>query len=118
MDYGRLKPVKASKLIVRIPATGVFNNPQLPDIKGMELFESEMMHSNAYRHPDQVKGKRVLVVGNGPSGTDISVAVGAVTEDGFAYLSIRTGVELHPRYPYGLPNHAWMWIGRHLPATW
>jgi Pyridine nucleotide-disulphide oxidoreductase len=95
-----------------IPATGVFNNPQMPDIEGMALFEGEMMHSKDFKHPDQVKGKRVLVVGNGPSGTDISVATGAVAT---TYLGMRTGVDLRPRYPYGLPRHAWMLIGSYLP---
>ena len=99
-----------------ISATGVFDNPQMPQIEGMERFGGEMMHSRDFRHPDQVKGKRVMVVGNGPSGTDISVAVGPVAADGFAYLSIRTGVDLRPRYPYGLPRHAWMLIGSYLPA--
>ncbi len=98
-----------------IPATGVFNNPQMPNIEGMASFGGEMMHSRDFRHPNQVKDKRVLVVGNGPSGTDISVAVGQVAADGFAYLAIRTGVDLRPRYPYGLPRHAWMLLGSYLP---
>ncbi len=98
-----------------IPATGVFNNPQMPAIEGMESFAGDMMHSSDFRHPHQVKGKRVMVVGNGPSGADISVAVGPVAADGFAYLAIRTGVDLRPRYPYGLPRHAWMLLGSYLP---
>ena len=100
-----------------ISATGVFDNPQMPQIEGMERFGGEMMHSRDFRHPNQVKGKRVMVVGNGPSGTDISVAAGPVAADGFAYLSIRTGVDLRPRYPYGLPRHAWMLIGSYLPDS-
>jgi len=98
-----------------ISATGVFNNPQMPKIDGMALFEGDMMHSKDFKHPDQVKGKRVLVVGNGPSGTDISVAAGAVAT---SYLSIRTGVDLRPRYPYGLPRHAWMLMGSYLPSKY
>lgn len=98
-----------------IAATGVFNNPQMPQIAGMASFGGKMMHSRDFRHPHQVKGKRVLVVGNGPSGTDISIAVGQVAADGFAYLAIRSGVDLRPRYPYGLPRHAWMLLGSYLP---
>lgn len=98
-----------------IPATGVFNNPQMPAIEGMESFTGDMMHSRDFRHPNQVKGKRVMVVGNGPSGTDISIAAAPVAADGFAYLAIRTGVDLRPRYPYGLPRHAWMLLGSYLP---
>jgi putative flavoprotein involved in K+ transport len=98
-----------------ISATGVFNNPQMPQIDGMDLFEGDMMHSKDFKHPDQVKGKRVLVVGNGPSGTDISVAAGAVA---ISYLSIRSGVDLRPRYPYGFPRHVWMLMGSYLPSKY
>lgn len=100
-----------------ISATGVFNNPQMPVITGMDAFEGDLMHSKDFKHPDQVQGKRVMVVGNGPSGTDISIASGHVSQ-GATYLAIRTGVDLRPRYPYGLPNHAWVLIGEKLPKAW
>ncbi len=98
-----------------ISATGVFDNPQMPDIDGMDTFDGEIIHSHEFKHPDQVQGKRLMVVGNGPSGTDISVATGEHTAEGHTYLSIRTGVDLRPRYPYGLPRHAWMLLGERLP---
>lgn len=99
-----------------ISATGVFNNPQLPVIEGMDSFHGEIMHSRDFRHPDQIRGKRALVVGTGPSGADIAVAAGPAAAGGFAWLSIRSGVDLRPRYPYGLPRHAWMMLGERLPA--
>ena len=99
-----------------IPATGVFDNPILPEIDGMARFQGEILHSRDFRHPDQVRGKRTMVVGNGPSGTDIAVAAGPEAAEGFVYLAIRTGVDLRPRYPYGVPRHAWMMLGEYLPA--
>ena len=101
-----------------IPATGVFDNPQLPQIEGMDRFRGDIMHSRDFRHPDQIRGKRAMVVGNGPSGTDIAVAAGQVAAGGFAWLSIRSGVDLRPRYPYGLPRHAWMMLGERLPERY
>ena len=98
-----------------IPATGVFDNPQLPQIDGMDRFEGDLLHSRDFRHPDQIRDKRTLVVGNGPSGTDIAVAAGQIAAGGCAWLSIRSGVDLRPRYPYGLPRHAWMMLGERLP---
>lgn len=98
-----------------ISATGVFNNPQLPEIPGMDSFAGEIMHSRDYRHPDQVRGKRTLVVGVGPSGADIAVSAGPVAAGGHVHLAIRSGVDLRPRYPYGLPRHAWMMLGSYLP---
>ena len=98
-----------------IPATGVFDNPVTPEIEGMDCFGGEIIHSRDYRFPHQVKGKRTMVVGNGPSGTDIAVAAGQAAADGFAYLSIRSGVDLRPRYPYGINRHGWMLISERLP---
>ncbi|MDE2858480.1 MAG: NAD(P)/FAD-dependent oxidoreductase [Chloroflexota bacterium] len=99
-----------------IPATGVFDNPILPEIDGMARFQGEILHSRDFRHPDQARGKRTMVVGNGPSGTDIAVAAGPEAAEGSVYLAIRTGVDLRPRYPYGVPRHAWMMLGETLPA--
>ena len=98
-----------------IPATGVFDNPITPEIDGMARFNGEILHSRDFRHPDQVRGKRAMVVGNGPSGTDIAVAAGPEAAGGSVYLAIRTGVDLRPRYPYGVPRHAWMILGEYLP---
>lgn len=98
-----------------IPATGVFNNPQLPVIAGMDSFGGEILHSRDFRHLDQARGKRTMVVGNGPSGADIAVAAGVVAAGGFSWLAIRSGVDLRPRYPYGLPRHVWMMLGEYLP---
>ncbi len=101
-----------------IPATGVFNNPQMPNIEGLECFGGDIMHSRDFRHPDQIRGKRSLVVGTGPSGADIAVAAGQVAAGGFTWLAIRSGVDLRPRYPYGLPRHAWMMLGEVLPERY
>ena len=98
-----------------IPATGVFDNPQLPDIEGMDRFEGAILHSRDFRDPEQIRGKRTMVVGNGPSGTDIAVAAGPAAAGGAVWLVIRSGVDLRPRYPYGLPRHAWMLLGSYFP---
>ena len=45
----------------------------MPDIPGMSDFQGVSMHSKIYRIPDPFAGKRVLVVGGGPSGCDIAV---------------------------------------------
>ena len=101
-----------------IPATGVFDNPQLPQIDGMDRFQGEIFHSRDFRNPDLVRGKRTMVVGNGPSGTDIAVAAGQAAAGGYTTLAIRTGVDLRPRYPYGLPRHAWMILGSLMPEKY
>ncbi|XP_063708631.1 senecionine N-oxygenase-like [Culicoides brevitarsis] len=51
---------------------GHFFDPNLPKINGIESFEGKIIHSHDYRDPEMFKGKKVLVVGSGPSGIDIT----------------------------------------------
>ncbi|KAG7402321.1 Flavin-containing monooxygenase FMO GS-OX1 [Phytophthora boehmeriae] len=52
---------------------GHFSKPSLAQINGIENFKGVVSHSRAYRTPEPYKGKRVLVIGRGPSGQDISL---------------------------------------------
>lgn len=99
-----------------ISATGIWNSPILPVIGGMDDFAGELYHAHDFRDTAQVVGKRVLVVGNGPSGIDISVASGKVAQR--AYITIRSGVNLSRRYPLGVPKHAWLMLAERLPKAW
>lgn len=102
---------------VVIPATGIFSNPVLPDIPGIDDFQGLMIHSHDFKNPAQVTGKRVLVVGNGPSGVDIAIA-SAQTATKPIYMSIRSGIDLAPRYVWGIPRHVWMLLAERLPKRW
>lgn len=44
------------------------------------LFAGTIIHSHDFREPDRYKGRRVLVVGAGPSGMDIGIDVGEVSK--------------------------------------
>lgn len=96
-----------------ISATGVFNNPIMPDIPGLSDFKGDIMHASDFRHEHSVTGRRLLVVGNGPSGVDIAVASTKTAHS--VRLAIRSGILVRKRFPGGLPKHAWMMIGDHLP---
>jgi len=98
-----------------IVATGRFGRPYQPPIPGQQTFTGELLHACAYRGPEPFRGRRVIVVGNGPSGVDIATDLGAHAARP-VLLSQRTGVVLRPRYPWGLPKHAWMMIAERLPA--
>jgi hypothetical protein len=60
-----------------------------------------MIHSAQYRHPDQLRGKRVLVIGGGNSACDI--VVDAVHHGRCADLSMRRGYHFVPKYIFGKP---------------
>lgn len=99
-----------------ISATGIFNNPQMPDIAGIDAFCGELYHAHDFKTPQQVTGKRVLVVGNGPSGIDIAVASAEVAQS--SHIAIRSGVKLGRRFPLGIPKHGWLLLGERLPRQW
>ncbi|EGZ23771.1 hypothetical protein PHYSODRAFT_311009 [Phytophthora sojae] len=56
-----------------VVCNGHFSKPSLAPIKGIEHFKGNVSHSRAYRTPTPYKGKRVVVIGRGPSGQDISL---------------------------------------------
>lgn len=99
-----------------ISATGRFGAPIMPTFPGMEAFKGEIIHAKDYLSPESCRGKRVMVVGNGPSGVDIATELGEYAALP-VLLSQRTGVVLRPRYPLGLPKHLWMIIGEFLPES-
>lgn len=97
-----------------ISATGRFGRPFMPHIDGMDDFTGELIHAHDYKGAESYRGKRVMVVGNGPSGVDIATELGDYAQTP-VLLSQRTGVVLKPMYPYGLPKHAWKIISEMLP---
>jgi cation diffusion facilitator CzcD-associated flavoprotein CzcO len=64
--------LRAGNVVV---ATGLHRKPFVPDWPGLDEFEGEFLHARSYRVPDPFAGKDVLVVGCGPTGIDIAVAV-------------------------------------------
>lgn len=60
-------------------ASGHYETPKLPRISGIEtydrLYPDRVRHSKYYRHPAEYRGKKVLVVGSGPSGADIATQI-------------------------------------------
>ena len=102
-------------------ASGRFCNPHNPNISGLNEFRGRKLHAHDFHDPQGFAGQRVLVVGNGPSGVDISTALAPVTSPHPVMLAIRTAIDIGPRYPWGLPKHVWMMIAERLPtkiAAW
>ena len=85
-----------------IIATGQYRVPILPAWGGREIYRGELVHSSRYTSALPYRGKRVLVVGAGNSGTEIATDL---AEHGAARvaLSIRTPPPIVPRDPFGMP---------------
>jgi dimethylaniline monooxygenase (N-oxide forming) len=60
-----------------IVASGVFSRPFVPALPGAAGFRGRVLHSAAYRSPDELSGHRVVVVGAAFSGAEIGVRLAA-----------------------------------------
>ncbi|KAK6438810.1 monooxygenase [Oleoguttula sp. CCFEE 5521] len=65
-----------------IVASGHFDDPYMPNVPGMkewmQRYPGSILHSKYYRTPDRFANKRVIVVGNSASGTDIGAQIRTV----------------------------------------
>ena len=101
-----------------ISATGRFDQPFTPTLPNQTDFTGRILHAHDYLGAEPFMGQRVMVVGNGPSGVDIAPEIGKQAHQPPVLLSMRTGITLSPRYPWGLPKHAWMILADYLPQRW
>ncbi len=85
---------------------GAQRTPHFPDPPYAGTFSGTVLHSMDYKSPDQVSGKRVLVIGAGNSGCDI--AVDACHHASATYHSTRRGYHYYPKFIGGKPTPQWM----------
>jgi cation diffusion facilitator CzcD-associated flavoprotein CzcO len=57
-----------------------YSVPNIPAIKNLSEFTGTVMHSRDYRIPDPFRNKRVVILGSGPSGVDISLEIVTVAK--------------------------------------
>lgn len=82
-----------------VVASGHQGMPAHPEFA--ERFTGEYLHSHDYRQPRPFEGKRVLVVGVGNSGLDISADVAWVAAQ--THVAARSPVLIMPRMMFGVP---------------
>jgi hypothetical protein len=72
---GALRELRPRHIVM---ATGVSGIPYVPDMRGLEEFSGQVLHSTSYTTGNRYAGKDVLVVGTGSSGHDIAQDLHAV----------------------------------------
>lgn len=66
--------VEADAVVIAI---GFDHDPYLPDWPGLEGFGGELIHASAYHDPEPYRGKDVLVVGPGVTGSEVAHLIAA-----------------------------------------
>ncbi|KAF8321340.1 FAD/NAD(P)-binding domain-containing protein, partial [Clavulina sp. PMI_390] len=80
------------KLIV---ASGIFSKPRIPQLEGASDFPGRIIHSADFRDLDEVKGKRVAIIGDSFSAVELAAEIAPVTH----HLS-----HVHPRPFWAFPR--------------
>ncbi|MEO3786267.1 NAD(P)-binding domain-containing protein [Actinocorallia sp. B10E7] len=92
-----------------IAATGAFSRPYQPDLPGLESFTGTVLHSSAYRRPEPLAGRRVVVVGGGNSAVQIAIEL---AEHAHVSLATRHPLRFMPQRLLGRDIHLWFgWSG-------
>lgn len=79
-----------------VVCNGVFSQPFIPDFKGAERFEGDIVHSSQLAGMERLEGKRVIVVGSGKSAFDCASFAGRETDS--CTLVFRKPHWMLPRY--------------------
>ena len=100
-------------------ATGFFNEPKKLDVKGVDDFKGEIVHTALWpEDPDfTLAGKRVAVIGNGSTGVQLLRSV--ASEAAHVYPIVRTPQWVQPQVNYGEPVQPEMqWLLQRMPYYW
>lgn len=95
-----------------ISATGILNQPIIPDIKGLDTFKGKMMHTARWDHGNKLDGQRVGIIGTGASAVQIIPAIA----DKVKQLDVfqRTPIWVSPKLDLKF-NKVTKWIFRKVP---
>ncbi|NRG41037.1 NAD(P)/FAD-dependent oxidoreductase [Rathayibacter sp. VKM Ac-2835] len=92
-----------------ISATGGLSVPHYPEIKGIDSFQGEAHHTGAWPHtPLDFTGKRVAIIGNGPSGAQLLPAVVDTVAAVDLYQRTPTWTTPLNNAPITDERHAWL----------
>ncbi|KAI1496298.1 flavin-containing monooxygenase 9 [Biscogniauxia marginata] len=80
---------------------GYQTKAEMPELEGREKFEGIVIHSQEFRGSEPFRGKRVVVLGLGPSAEDVLAELKPVVAE--MYVSHRRGMFIGKRWRNGSP---------------
>lgn len=102
-----------------ISSVGQLNQPMIPEIKGLETFQGEQMHTARWNHDYDFTGKNVAMVGTGASGMQAGPATARIAKHLTIYQ--RAAPWVIPRHNYhNLVTDNVKWVLANVPhyAAW
>jgi cation diffusion facilitator CzcD-associated flavoprotein CzcO len=80
--FWRLEMAEGPAVTARfiVGATGVFTKPKPPDIKGVDSFAGTVMHTARWDHDQDLRGKRVAIIGTGASAVQVIPSIAPEVE--------------------------------------
>lgn len=63
-----------------VGATGVFTQPKPPDIPGIDEFAGSVMHTARWDHAEELRGRRVAIIGTGASAVQVIPSIAPEVE--------------------------------------
>ncbi len=97
-------------------ATGIVSNPYIPEFTDLAQFKGRVIHSVEYKRPEPFARERVLIIGVGNSGGEISAELAAAGAQ--VTVAIRSGARVVPRDLFGIPVQYLGVALRHVPRPW
>ncbi|CAK9312863.1 unnamed protein product [Citrullus colocynthis] len=82
-----------------VVATGENAEPVIPEILGIERFTRTVVHTSMYKSGSEFKNQRVLVVGCGNSGMEVSLDL--CRQNAIPHMVVRNTVHVLPREMFG-----------------
>ncbi|HWK89399.1 MAG TPA: NAD(P)-binding domain-containing protein, partial [Longimicrobium sp.] len=76
-------PARTERFDFLVVANGTYSAPHFPELPGLDAFTAaggRVLHSSTFKHLDQVRGKRVVVVGGAKSACDVAAAAAGAAE--------------------------------------
>ncbi|KAG8736808.1 hypothetical protein FRC10_008939 [Ceratobasidium sp. 414] len=109
----RSKETREVRAHAVVSAVGVFHKPKFPDIPGRDRFRGVSMHARMWDHSVDFSGKRVAVIGNGCSATQI---VPTLSDNPTTHIVnfCRTPSWFRPR-PQAVISEREKWMFRNVP---
>ncbi|XP_071916934.1 probable indole-3-pyruvate monooxygenase YUCCA4 isoform X1 [Coffea arabica] len=87
-----------------IVATGENAEPFIPDIQGIEKFQGHVRHTSVYKCGSEFQDQRVLVIGCGNSGMEVSLDL--CRYNATPHIVVRNTVHILPREIFGFSTFA------------